>query len=98
MNQDDGDVVIYRAQDGAAVWRTDTVLEDELTGLYSNRLVLQDSGNLVVFAPTGAQLWSSGTQGRDVERAVLTDEGRLILVGADGGEVWSSELSRVPED
>jgi hypothetical protein len=91
VNQEDGDVVIYRAHDGATVWRTGTLLEEELIGL-SNRLVLQNSGNLVVFAPTGVQVWNSGTQGRDVQRAVLSDEGRLILVGADGGEVWSSEL------
>ncbi|MCX4429428.1 DUF4241 domain-containing protein [Streptomyces mirabilis] len=91
VNQDDGDVVIYRAQDGATVWRTRTLLEDELIGL-ANRLVLQDSGNLVVFAPTGVQVWNSGTRGRDVQRAVLGDDGRLVLVDADGGEVWSSEL------
>jgi hypothetical protein len=90
VNQDDGDVVIYRAQDGATVWRTGTLLEGELLGL-SNRLVLQDSGNLVVFAPTGVQVWNSGTRGRDVQRAVLGDDGRLMLIGADGGEVWSSE-------
>lgn len=93
LNQDDGDVVIYRDQDGTPVWRTGTQLEDELTGLYSNRLVLHSSGDLVLFAPTGTQLWNSGTRGRDVQRAVLTDEGRLTLVGPDGGEVWSSELS-----
>ncbi|MEU1306328.1 DUF4241 domain-containing protein [Streptomyces shenzhenensis] len=91
VNQEDGDVVIYRAQDGATVWRTGTLLEDELIGL-SNRLVLQDNGNLVVFAPTGVQVWSSGTQGRDVQRAVLGDDGRLGLVDADGSEVWSSDL------
>jgi hypothetical protein len=90
VNQDDGDVVIYSAQDGAAVWRTGTLLEEGLRGL-SNRLVLQDSGNLVVFAPTGAQAWNSGTRGRDVQRALLGDDGRLMLIGADGGEVWSSE-------
>jgi hypothetical protein len=97
LNQDDGDVVIYRDQDGTPVWRTGTQLEDELTGLYSNRLVLQSSGDLVLFAPTGTRLWNSGTRGRDVQRAVLTDEGRLTLVGADGGEVWSSELSPASE-
>ncbi|RMB84759.1 DUF4241 domain-containing protein [Streptomyces shenzhenensis] len=91
VNQEDGDVVIYRAQDGATVWSTGTLLEDELIGL-SNRLVLQDNGNLVVFAPTGVQVWSSGTQGRDVQRAVLGDDGRLVLLDADGGEVWSSDL------
>jgi hypothetical protein len=79
------------------VWRTGTQLEDELTGLYSNRLVLHSSGDLVLFAPTGTQLWNSGTRGRDVQRAVLTDEGRLTLVGPDGGEVWSSELSPASE-
>jgi hypothetical protein len=93
VNQDDGDVVIYRAQDGAAVWRAGTLFEEELVGLgYSNRLVLQNSGDLVVFAPTGVPVWNSGTQGRDVQRAVLGDDGRLTLVGADGGEVWSLEL------
>jgi hypothetical protein len=93
VNQDDGDVVIYRAEDGAAVWRTGTLLEEGLHNL-SNRLVLQDSGNLVVFAPTGVQAWNSGTRGRDVQRAVLSDDGRLMLIGADGGEVWSSEPGR----
>jgi len=92
VNQDDGDVVIYRAQDGVAVWRTGTLLEDELRRL-SSRLVLQGNGNLVLFAPTGTQLWSSGTKGRDVQRAVLGDDGRLTLVNADGDEVWSTETA-----
>ncbi|MEU1518978.1 hypothetical protein ABZ490_43745 [Streptomyces sp. NPDC005811] len=93
VNQDDGDVVIYRTQDGATVWRTGTLLKDELSGL-SNRLVLQGKGNLVVFAPTGVQVWNSGTQGREVQHAVLGDDGRLLLLAADGSEVWSSELPR----
>ena len=71
------------------MWRTGTLLEDELIGL-QNRLVLQNSGDLALFAPTGVQVWNSGTQGQDVQRAVLGDDGRLILVGADGGDVWSS--------
>jgi hypothetical protein len=90
VNQDDGDVVIYRVHDGATVWRTGTPLEGELAGL-SNRLVLQTGGDLVLFAPTGTPVWSSETRGRDVRRAVLEDDGRLVLVGADGTEVWSSE-------
>ncbi|GAA3742225.1 DUF4241 domain-containing protein [Streptomyces tremellae] len=93
VNQDDGDVVIHRAEDGAAVWRTGTLLDEELVGL-PNRLVLQESGDLAVFAPTGVKLWSSGTRGREVARAVLGDDGRLVLAGADGGEVWSSPPPR----
>ncbi|MEW2545860.1 DUF4241 domain-containing protein [Streptomyces sp. NPDC047002] len=93
VNQDDGDVVIHRAEDGAEVWRTGTLLDDELVGL-PNRLVLQESGDLAVFAPTGVKLWSSGTRGREVARAVLGDDGRLVLVGTEGGEVWSSQPPR----
>ncbi|MEV1045646.1 hypothetical protein [Streptomyces sp. NPDC049916] len=89
LNQDDGDVVIRRVRDGAVVWRTGTRLDEELTGL-SSRLVLRESGDLVLFDPTGVRLWSSGTTGRGVRRVVLGDDGRLALLDAEGGEVWSS--------
>ncbi|MEV5148223.1 hypothetical protein AB0L14_28490 [Streptomyces sp. NPDC052727] len=95
VNQDDGDVVIYHTPDGTPVWRTGTQLDDELRGL-ANRLVLRSSGDLVVFAPTGVQLWSSGTQGQDVRRAVLGNDGRLRLIGADGAAIWSSEPVNYP--
>ncbi|MFJ7242897.1 DUF6924 domain-containing protein [Streptomyces olivaceus] len=91
VNQDDGDLVIYRTEDGAVLWRSGTSLDDELAGL-SNRLVLQDCGDLVLFAPTGTRLWSSGTRGRDVRSAVLRDDGRFVLLDAHGVEIWVSDL------
>uniref|UniRef100_UPI003F6945EE DUF6924 domain-containing protein n=1 Tax=Paractinoplanes polyasparticus TaxID=2856853 RepID=UPI003F6945EE len=89
VQQDDGDVVIYRAADGSAVWRTGTS-NREWAGL-QNRLVLQAGGDLVLFEPSGVPVWSSGTGGRAVQRVVVTDDGRLVLLGPEGIEVWSSE-------
>jgi hypothetical protein len=90
VNRDDGDVVLYRGGDGTAVWRTGTRLAQELHGL-SSRLVLRDTGDLVLFEPTGVPVWTSGTAGREVQRAVISDDGRLLLIGAGGVHVWASD-------
>ncbi len=86
-NQPDGDVVVRAADGQTPLWSTRT--RCDLPDLH-NRLVLQPTGNLVVFGATGRALWSTGTQGQPVDHVTLGDDGRLVLTAIDGGELWSS--------
>lgn len=88
----DGDLVVSGTTDAVQVWSAGTQLDGELRGL-SNRLVLQKSGNLVVFDPTGRAVWSSGTAGEPVERLTLEDDGRLVLHGQGDEIFWASSIS-----
>ncbi|MGX9672766.1 LysM peptidoglycan-binding domain-containing protein [Mycobacterium sp. HM-7] len=53
------------------------------------RLVLQDDGNLVLY--TGEQsVWSTGTNGQDVQRAEVQEDGNFVLYTPDK-PVWHSD-------
>lgn len=54
------------------------------------RLVLQEDGNLVLYAG-GDAVWATGTNGRNAVRAEVQDDGNFVLY-TDGGEaVWASD-------
>ena len=57
-------------------------------------LDFQQDGNLVVHAWTtlryGQAIWSSGTQGQDVDSAYLQPDGSFVIKDADGSTAWSS--------
>ncbi len=53
------------------------------------RLVLQDDGNLVLYA--GEQsVWATATNGQDVQRAEVQEDGNFVLYTADK-PVWHSD-------
>ncbi|EKQ69920.1 D-mannose binding lectin [Leptolyngbyaceae cyanobacterium JSC-12] len=43
------------------------------------RLVLQDDGNLVSYAPNGRVLWASNTDRRAVQYAIMQDDGNFVI-------------------
>jgi nucleoid-associated protein YgaU len=63
---------------------------DSLTsenGAYT--LTLQDDGNLVL-AARGDAVWSTGTNGQDIERAEVQDDGNFVLYTSDK-PVWHTD-------
>lgn len=53
--QGDGNFVVYRNSDMAAIWNTGT------TGTGANRIVMQGDGNLVIYTPDNRAVWWTGT-------------------------------------
>jgi len=53
------------------------------------RLVFQPDGALVSFAPSGARLWSSGTQGQGANLAFMQPDGNFVI-SANGRILWQS--------
>lgn len=62
-------------------------------GRYS--FLFQGDGNLVLYGPTGAPLWASGTSGRQVTQAILQTDGNLVLYGPQGA-IWESRTAGNP--
>jgi len=102
-HQHDGDVVLYRNADAAALWATGTVFQPDVHNVYAEpltlegaygrpgHLVLQDDGDLVVLSATGERLWMSGTVGRGVTSLMIHDWGKLVLRDGRGQIVWQTE-------
>ncbi|UXY22962.1 hypothetical protein N8I84_32875 [Streptomyces cynarae] len=92
--QRDGNLVMYRKRDGAAIWSTKTWGH---SGAYA---MMQSDGNLVVYpkgksASTGGALWSTKTWGHSGAYAVMQDDGNLVVYpkgksASTGGALWAS--------
>ena len=55
------------------------------------RLVMQSDGNLVLYGPPGAQVWSSQTAGQSVTYVTMQTDGNLVMYGPIGGPPpWGS--------
>ena len=102
--QPDGNLVYYRAMDGAVRWQTST------SGLTSNiaKLTMQSDGNavltyspppvkppkgtVILYKPTPTQtytIWTSNTAGYTGARLVPQDDGNLVVYASDGRPVWN---------
>ncbi|RKE21063.1 glycoside hydrolase domain-containing protein [Streptomyces sp. TLI_171] len=91
--QADGNLVLYRRSDGAALWSSNTWGH---AGAYA---LMQADGNLVVYragrSDPGGALWSTGTWGNAGAYAVLQDDANFVVYRknggpAVGGAVWAS--------
>lgn len=58
-------------------------------GAYTAKL--QEDGNFVLYAGEQA-VWSTGTNGKSVQRAELQDDGNFVLYAGDG-PVWASQTA-----
>jgi len=85
LHQGDGNVVLYH--DGQRVAATDRF--DSST----DRLTLQDDGNLVQTSRWGGQIWSSGTPGRFGARLVVQDDCDVVLLDGSGRMYWHTNTS-----
>jgi hypothetical protein len=96
--QPDGNLVMYRKRDGAAIWSSRTYGHP---GAYA---VMQSDGNLVVYRKgggptTGGSLWASNTSGHSGAYAVMQDDGNLVVYRkgggpTTGGSLWASNTWR----
>ena len=92
--QHDGNLVMYRNRDGAAIWSSRTWGH---AGAYA---LLQSDGNLVIYPKGGGPsahdaLWSTGTWGHPGAYAVMQNDGNLVIYrsggsSSAGGSLWAS--------
>lgn len=82
--QGDGNLVLYRTDDGRALWASNT------HGTPVSAAVMQDDGNFVAYAADGHPYWATGTDGHPGSVLVLQDDGNLVVYGPDGAPLWAS--------
>jgi hypothetical protein len=87
--QPDGNLVLYRNRDGAALWSSNT---SGYPGAYA---VMQPDGNLVVYRPGGPALWSTHTSGHAGAYALVQNDGNFVVYRSGGGPstggaLWST--------
>ena len=84
--QGDGNLVLYRNSDGAALWASNT------NGKGGSRVIMQEDGNLVIYKSTGESVWASNTNGSSnyyASLAVQTD-GNVVIYRSGGGVAWAT--------
>lgn len=82
--QGDGNLVLYRTDNGKALWSSNTWNKPV------NQAVMQGDGNLVCYGPDGQAYWSTGTSGQPGAWAILQDDGNFVLYGLGGSPLWAS--------
>ena len=80
--QGDGNLVLYRISDGAALWNTGT--------FSAGQVEMQNDGNLVIYNSVGTPLWASNTSGFAGARLVVQTDGNLVIYDYYGYPRWSS--------
>ncbi|MFF0296982.1 glycoside hydrolase domain-containing protein [Kitasatospora sp. NPDC004614] len=92
--QDDGNLVMYRRSDNAAIWSTNT------WGNAGAYLSMQPDGNMVIYkaGSTTAALWSTNSYGNTGAYALLQDDANFVVYTQNGspsagGAVWASGTS-----
>jgi hypothetical protein len=82
--QGDGNLVLYRQDDGVALWSTGT------WNTPANHAIMQTDGNFVVYDATGKAYWATGTWTDPGSYVVLQDDGNFVLYGPNGGALWAT--------
>jgi hypothetical protein len=59
-----------------------------------SRLVMQEDGNLALYAPDGSCRWASGTDGNPGAWLTLQDDGNLVIYAGTGPALWASNTVR----
>ncbi|MFD4551883.1 hypothetical protein [Streptomyces sp. NPDC058466] len=89
--QSDGNLVMYRLRDGAAIWSTHT---SGHPGAYA---VMQTDGNFVVYDAANRFLWNSNTVSPGAW-AILQNDGNFVVYKSTGGPgvggaLWASNTT-----
>jgi hypothetical protein len=79
-----------------AVLNPNTWLSSQLTQfgvtVWKYFLSMQSTdGNLVLYAPSGAALWSAGTQGNPNAYLLMQGDGNLVVYRQGGAAIWTSK-------
>jgi len=81
--QTDGNVVLYQAGSNVALWNSQTA------GQPGNALVMQEDGNLVLYAADGTALWHTVTHGHPGSYLEMQSAGALIVFNGATPIWWS---------
>jgi hypothetical protein len=87
--QTDGNLVLYRASGGGALWASNTM------GTGANRAVMQEDGNFVLYNPTSS-VWATNTHGQPGNRFVVQDDGNLVIYDEADQARWAANVSFFP--
>lgn len=82
--QGDGNLVLYRNQDGVALWSSGTA------GSSVGTCVMQGDGNLVVYDAAGVPVWNAGTWTHPGSRLAIQNDGAAVIYRPDDTPVWTS--------
>ncbi len=80
--QTDGNLVLYRTRDNAALWSSGT------SGTSVGRTTMQTDGNLVVYDGNNIYRWASWTNGWSGSRLVMQTDGNLVIYDANNVPRW----------
>ncbi|GAA0984093.1 hypothetical protein GCM10009555_057190 [Acrocarpospora macrocephala] len=86
--QGDGNLVLYRVDDGHPLWDTGT------WGGPVTRAVMQGDGNFVLYDDSGQAHWASGTDGNLGAWLCLQNDGNLVVYGTAGNPLWATNTVR----
>lgn len=81
--QHDGNLVIYRNSDRAALWASNTVGRG---GTYAR---MQTDGNLVIYTPAHVAVWSSGTCCHTTAELAIQNDGNVVIY-VSGSPIWAT--------
>ncbi|MBQ0927826.1 DUF4241 domain-containing protein [Saccharopolyspora endophytica] len=84
VHQDDGNIVLYENESMRAWWASNTCGAD--TALCA----LRETDGLVLFAPSGRRIWSTGAV-RPAATLVVRDDGNVTITDVDGEIAWTSD-------
>jgi hypothetical protein len=88
VSQADGNLVIYNAISGRALWASNTDVGARTTA------DMQEDGNFVIYSSSGTALWSTHTQGHRDAYLCFQDDGNLVVYwgasGCAGQALWAS--------
>ena len=85
----DGNLVLYDHETNAPIWASNTA------GKKAEYLVMQEDGNLVLYAENGDVLWASETaseQSGRIYRFQINDDGNMVIL-RDGSPMWASNTN-----
>ncbi|TQF06346.1 hypothetical protein E6W39_34235 [Kitasatospora acidiphila] len=82
--QYDGNLVVYRKRDSAAIWSSGTA------GSGGTVAAMQNDGNLVISKPYSPDVWATGTYGNPGARAVFQTDSNLVVYRKDGAALWAT--------
>ncbi|TQF04501.1 hypothetical protein E6W39_22560 [Kitasatospora acidiphila] len=87
VNQADGNLVLYRKRDGAALWSTGTSGKPGSIAFISNT-----TGTLFLFNPTYGTTWSTADFRSPGAYAKVQDDGNFVVYRAGGGPTTGGAL------
>jgi hypothetical protein len=82
--QEDGNVVLYRTDNSAALWASNT------WGKPVTVAIMQGDGNFVAYDASGKPYWASNTWGNPGAWLMLQDDGNLVVYSSLNKSLWAT--------